>query len=194
MPALHIFGQARRNFRVICGCSLSKQQGLLAAKKWSVWILQQESSMHLRLGLIVLISLFLCSQAWAAGIINTGTPGPKGDPGETGATGPQGEADPPICVSLEGEWDSGTTYATGECVTFDGGAYASRVDSNLNNSPDSSPDEWQLISEAGADGDDGRGYYATSTTSLAIGTGTKVYTTQANLAYSAGARVRTSSA
>lgn len=46
----------------------------------------------------------------------------------------------------------------------------------------------------GANGADGPGYTATSTTSLAIGTGSKAFTTQAGLAYSAGARVRASSA
>jgi hypothetical protein len=40
----------------------------------------------------------------------------------------------------------------------------------------------------------GAGYAASSTTSLAIGTGSKAFTTAAGLAYSAGARVRTSSA
>ena len=40
----------------------------------------------------------------------------------------------------------------------------------------------------------GPGYQATSTTSLLIGTGNKSFTTQADLAYTAGARVRASSA
>jgi hypothetical protein len=39
----------------------------------------------------------------------------------------------------------------------------------------------------------GTGYLATSTSSLAIGTGSKTFTTQTNLAYSPGARVRASS-
>jgi len=46
----------------------------------------------------------------------------------------------------------------------------------------------------GTTGATGPGYAATSTTSLAIGTGSKAFTTQAGLAYSAGARVRASSA
>lgn len=46
----------------------------------------------------------------------------------------------------------------------------------------------------GDDGDDGAGYLATSTTSVSIGTGSKSFTTQSGLAYTAGARVRTSSA
>lgn len=45
----------------------------------------------------------------------------------------------------------------------------------------------------GANGTNGAGYGGTSTTSLAIGTGTKVFTTQAGLAYTDGARVRASS-
>ena len=47
---------------------------------------------------------------------------------------------------------------------------------------------------AGTNGADGRGYYATSTTSLAIGTGSKAFTVSSGLAYSAGARVRAASA
>lgn len=46
----------------------------------------------------------------------------------------------------------------------------------------------------GVQGIPGTGYGATSTTSLAIGTGSKTFTTQSGLAYSAGARVRASSA
>lgn len=46
----------------------------------------------------------------------------------------------------------------------------------------------------GATGATGPSYAATSTTSLLIGTGTKAFTTQAGLAYLAGARVRASSA
>ena len=46
---------------------------------------------------------------------------------------------------------------------------------------------------AGATGATGAGYLATSTTSLAIGTGSTAFTTQAGLAYSAGARARASS-
>ena len=43
---------------------------------------------------------------------------------------------------------------------------------------------------AGDDGGDGAGYFASSNTSLAIGTGSKTFTTQSGLAYSANARVR----
>lgn len=46
----------------------------------------------------------------------------------------------------------------------------------------------------GATGATGPGYTATSTTSLAVGTGSKAFTTQAGLAYSTGARVRAASA
>jgi hypothetical protein len=47
---------------------------------------------------------------------------------------------------------------------------------------------------AGGTGASGAGYLATSTTSLGIGTGSTAFTTQAGLAYGAGARVRASSA
>jgi hypothetical protein len=46
----------------------------------------------------------------------------------------------------------------------------------------------------GADGTDGAGYGGTSTTSLAIATGSKAFTTQAGLAYVVGSRVRAASA
>lgn len=56
--------------------------------------------------------------------------------------------------------------------------------------------DWTIrgSSPAGATGSTGPGYAATSTTSLLIGTGSKAFTTQSGLAYSAGARVRASSA
>ncbi|MEY9640452.1 hypothetical protein ABIF66_008706 [Bradyrhizobium japonicum] len=47
--------------------------------------------------------------------------------------------------------------------------------------------------DPGATGSTGAGYGGTSTTSLAIGTGSKAFTTQAGLAYTNGARVRASS-
>lgn len=47
---------------------------------------------------------------------------------------------------------------------------------------------------AGGAGDTGPGYYATSTTSLLIEVASKTFTTQNDLAYSVGARVRASSA
>lgn len=56
--------------------------------------------------------------------------------------------------------------------------------------------DWTLraSSPTGAQGAPGPGYAASSTTSLAIGTGSKAFTTQAALAYTVGARVRASSA
>ena len=48
--------------------------------------------------------------------------------------------------------------------------------------------------DKGTDGTNGAGYGGTSTTSLTIGTGSKVFTTQAGLAYTNGARVRATSA
>lgn len=50
-----------------------------------------------------------------------------------------------------------------------------------------------LTGSPGADGQDGAGYLATSTSSVAIGTGSKTFTTQSGLAYTVGARVRVSS-
>lgn len=56
--------------------------------------------------------------------------------------------------------------------------------------------DWTLraSSPAGSQGPAGAGYAASSATSLAIGSGSKSFTTQAGLAYSAGARARAASA
>lgn len=98
-----------------------------------------------------------------------------------------------------GEYDSGTTYALDDLVFSTGGIYKSLVDPNTGHTPETSPGDWALIVPAGVDGVDGidgvdgAGYRATSTTSLAIGTGSKTFTTQAGLAYSVGARARATS-
>lgn len=50
------------------------------------------------------------------------------------------------------------------------------------------------VGTPGTNGTNGPGYLATSTSSLSIGTGSKAFTTQAGLAYTAGCRARASSA
>jgi hypothetical protein len=57
-------------------------------------------------------------------------------------------------LNPRGEWNSGTTYAKNDSVSLDGTSYVSRVDSNTNNSPDSSPTQWQVLS-VGTPGEDG---------------------------------------
>jgi hypothetical protein len=101
-------------------------------------------------------------------------------------------------LNPRGEWDSGTTYAKNDSVSLDGTSYVSRVDSNLNNSPDSSPTEWQVLSigTPGEQGDPGSSdVVGTSTTSLEIGTGSKAFTVvETNRGWGVGARLRASSA
>jgi len=58
-------------------------------------------------------------------------------------------------MSFQGAWDGGTTYDTLDSVSFNGSSYVSLVDSNTGNTPDSSPAEWSLIAQKGADGTNG---------------------------------------
>lgn len=80
-----------------------------------------------------------------------------------------------------------TAYDTGTgSLTFTSDLFAgsgSRADWNLS-----------LAGDRGTQGATGAGYAATSTTSLLIGTGTKSFTTQTGLGYTAGQRARASSA
>lgn len=80
-----------------------------------------------------------------------------------------------------------TAYDTGTgSLTFTSDLFAgsgSRADWNLS-----------LAGDRGTQGATGAGYAATSTTSLLIGTGTKAFTTQTGLGYTAGQRARASSA
>ncbi len=86
----------------------------------------------------------------------TGATGPQGPIGATGpagpagATGPQG---PP--VSFQGTWNSGTTYALGDAVSYNGSSYISLVAGNLGFQPDISNVKWALLAQAGATGAQG---------------------------------------
>lgn len=94
-----------------------------------------------------------------------------------------------------GAWSGATAYAVGDVVTLSGSSYVC-VLAHTNHAPPNTT-YWQLLASIGGTGltgATGAGYGGTSTTSLAIGTGSKVFTTQAGLAYTNGARVRASSA
>ncbi|UPU00217.1 hypothetical protein J4G48_0020255 [Bradyrhizobium barranii subsp. apii] len=96
---------------------------------------------------------------------------------------------------LKGAWSGATAYAAGDVVTLSGSSYVCVLDHTNNTPPNAT--YWQLLASIGATGNTGptgASYGGTSTTSLAIGTGSKVFTTQAGLAYQDGARVRASSA
>lgn len=96
---------------------------------------------------------------------------------------------------LKGAWSGATAYTVNDVVTLSGSSYACVLDHTNHTPPNAT--YWQLLASIGATGNTGptgAGYGGTSTTSLAIGTGSKVFTTQAGLAYTNGARVRASSA
>ncbi|MET4722029.1 hypothetical protein ABIF63_006135 [Bradyrhizobium japonicum] len=93
---------------------------------------------------------------------------------------------------LKGAWSGATAYTVGDVVSLNGSSYACLLDHTNHTPPNAT--YWQLLAAKGDTGATGAGYGGTSTTSLAIGTGSKVFTTQAGLAYTNGARVRASSA
>lgn len=105
---------------------------------------------------------------------------------------------------LKGTWSGATAYAAGDVVTLSGSSYVCALNHTNQTPPNAT--YWQLLASKGdtgatgstgapgTNGTNGAGYGGTSTTSLAIGTGSKVFTTQSGLAYQNGARVRASSA
>lgn len=96
-----------------------------------------------------------------------------------------------------GAYDNAATYSYGDVQTTSGTSYI-----YINATPSAghaAPNAtyWQVLAskgDPGATGATGAGYGGTSTTSRAIGTGSRAFTTQAGLAYTNGARVRASSA
>ncbi|WP_247819793.1 hypothetical protein [Bradyrhizobium sp. 187] len=92
---------------------------------------------------------------------------------------------------IKGAWSGATAYAVNDVVALSGSSYACVLDHTNHTPPNTS--YWQLlasIGSTGATGPTGAGYGGTSTTSLAITVASKVFTTQAGLAYTNGARVR----
>jgi hypothetical protein len=83
----------------------------------------------------------------------TGPTGPRGNVGAQGPTGPTGTAG--VSVNWTGTYNSGTTYALNDGVSFSGASYVSLQNANLNNQPDISPTFWQLIATVGAQGPTG---------------------------------------
>lgn len=115
----------------------------------------------------------------ATGLTGTGTTGPTGATGVQGATGPvgaTGSLGPTGATGVAGA--TGATGATGaQGITGPTGATGVQGATGPTGA-------------LGATGATGPGYLATSTSSVAIGTGTKTFTTQANLAYVAGQYIR----
>ncbi|MCS3895581.1 hypothetical protein M2171_004714 [Bradyrhizobium japonicum USDA 38] len=95
-------------------------------------------------------------------------------------------------------WVTATVYAVGPPASYvtNGGSSYMCLTSHTSGTfaTDLAAGKWGLVSQKGTDGTSAPTYGGTSTTSLAIGAGSKVFTTQAGLAYQNGARVRASSA
>jgi hypothetical protein len=115
-----------------------------------------------------------------------------GATGTTGATGAAGSNGLP--VALRGTWSSGTAYVVNDAVTLSGSSYACTT-SHTNQQPPNAG-YWMVMASAGSTGAAGTAaptYGGTSTTSLAIATGSKAWTLASNAAgyaYAVGARVR----
>lgn len=105
-----------------------------------------------------------------------------------GATGPVAWLPPAA-------WATAQSYVTGppaSVVTFNGSTYVCIVPHTSNVfGTDLAAGKWLLVAQRGQDGSN---YAATSTTSLTISVAGKPFTTQTNLAYTVGARVRLSRA
>jgi hypothetical protein len=57
-----------------------------------------------------------------------------------------------MSLSFSGVWSATTTYKVDNIVSFNGSSYVSLVGSNLNNSPDVSPSQWQVLAAQGPAG------------------------------------------
>jgi hypothetical protein len=55
-------------------------------------------------------------------------------------------------MALQGPWSGATTYSQNQVVYYNGSAYGSLVNGNLNNPPGSSPAAWGLLASQGATG------------------------------------------
>lgn len=80
-----------------------------------------------------------------------GATGPQGPIGDTGPQGPQGDKG----LNWQGAYSAATTYAIDDVVEDGGSSYTSIQNSNLANTPSSSPAWWEPLALAGADGADG---------------------------------------
>lgn len=140
----------------------------------------------------------------------TGSQGIAGPTGSTGATGPQGIAGPTGATGSTGL--TGATGAQGvQGIAGPTGATGSTGSQGIAGAtgpagiagPTGATGSQGIAGATGptgatgangSDGAAGAGYTATSTTSLLIAVASKTFTTQSGLAYSAGARIRASSA
>jgi Collagen triple helix repeat (20 copies) len=92
----------------------------------------------------------------------TGATGAIGPQGLTGATGPQGPSGANGMNGTNGlgftfrmAYNSATVYAVNDVAVYGGSAYVSLIANNVGNEPDTSPTDWALIAQAGAQGSTG---------------------------------------
>jgi len=78
-----------------------------------------------------------------------GATGPKGDTGDQGIQGPQGPSGG--STNWRGAWSSASTYAVYDAVSYLGSSYIATA-SSTNAIPSTTPADWQLLAQAGADG------------------------------------------
>jgi hypothetical protein len=81
----------------------------------------------------------------------TGPAGPQGIAGVAGVTGATGSAGLPGMV-YQGDYSSGTNYALGDVVLWQGTSYTSLLGGNHGNTPDASPLQWGVLSPRGPTG------------------------------------------
>jgi hypothetical protein len=101
---------------------------------------------------------------WEA--INKETAGIKGDKGDQGDKGDPGDP-----LNWRFEWNSGSTYANGDAVSYSGSSYISLADGNMNQIPPNFPAAWGVIAERGTQGTAGPA--GTNGTSITGPTGPK---------------------
>ena len=88
----------------------------------------------------------LAGTAGAQGL--TGAQGPQGLQGPLGPQGPAG----PVGLTPQGAYSSGTNYALGDAVIYNGSGYVSLAAGNHGSTPDQSPQQWMQFAAAGAAG------------------------------------------
>src|ERR1039457_3704819 len=84
----------------------------------------------------------------------SGAQGSAGPQGPTGATGAQGLTGPtgPAGLIWRSAWSNATPYNLNDAVDYSGASYISLVANNLGNVPTTSPTDWSLLAQAGAQG------------------------------------------
>ena len=99
----------------------------------------------------------LLAQAGATGM--SGAAGPAGSAGATGPAGSQGPAGPngaqgAIGINFRGSWSSAASYSSNDAVSFGGSTYLAAMP-NSNAPPDTTPQAWSVLAQAGASGPSG---------------------------------------